>query len=55
MDFGRFLDVLRAFGREDVDYILVGGVAVNLHGVVRATEDIDLLVRPEPDRARSCG
>jgi hypothetical protein len=49
MDFGRFLDVLRALGREDVDYILVGGVAVNLHGVVRATEDIELFVRPEPE------
>ncbi len=48
MDFGRFLDVLRAFERAQVDYILVGGVAVNLHGIVRATEDIDFFVRPEP-------
>ncbi len=47
MDFGRFLDVLRAFDAARVDYILVGGVAVNLHGIVRATEDIDIFVRPE--------
>lgn len=48
MDFGRFLDVLRALERAKVDYVLVGGVAVNLHGIIRATEDVDLFVRPEP-------
>lgn len=48
MDFTRFLDVIRAFERAKVDYVLVGGVAVNLHGIVRATEDIDFFVRPEP-------
>ena len=47
MDLGRFLDVLRAFENEQVEYVLVGGVAVNLHGIVRATEDIDVFVRPE--------
>ena len=47
MDFGRFLDILRAFEGAGVEYILVGGVAVNLHGIVRATEDIDFFVRPE--------
>ena len=46
MEFGRFLDVIRAFDRARVEYILVGGVAVNLHGIVRATEDIDFFVRP---------
>jgi hypothetical protein len=47
MEFGRFLDVIRAFERSRVEYILVGGVAVNLHGIVRATEDIDFFVRAE--------
>ena len=46
MDFGRFLDVARAFEREGVEYILVGGVAVNLHGLARTTEDVDFFVRP---------
>ncbi len=46
MEFERFLDVVRAFERARVEYILVGGVAVNLHGIVRATEDIDFFVRP---------
>lgn len=45
MDFGRFLDVIRALERAGVEYILVGGVAVNLHGIARATEDVDFFVR----------
>lgn len=47
MDFGAFLDVVRAFEREEVEYILVGGVAVNLHGVVSATEDVEFFLRPD--------
>lgn len=39
MDFSVFLDVVRALEHAEVEYILVGGVAVNLHGVVRATEE----------------
>ena len=49
MDFEKFLDLLRALAREGVDYVLVGGVALNLHGIVRTTEDIDLFIRPEAD------
>jgi hypothetical protein len=47
MDFERFLELLRALAREEVEYVLVGGVALNLHGLVRATEDVDLFVRPD--------
>ncbi len=46
MSFDQFLAVLRAFAREGVEYVLVGGVAVNIHGIVRTTEDIDFFVRP---------
>ncbi len=49
MEFARFLDLVRALGAAKVEYILVGGVAVNLHGIVRATEDIDFFVRPDPE------
>ena len=49
MELSRVLDVLRAFGRERVEYVLVGGVALALHGLVRATQDIDLFVAPSPD------
>jgi hypothetical protein len=43
------LPLLRALAEHDVEYVLVGGVAVNFHGILRATEDVDLFVRPEPD------
>ena len=49
MDFEVFLSLLESLEEEGVEYIIVGGVALNLHGLIRATEDIDLFVRPEPD------
>ncbi len=39
------LDLLSRFHDEGVEYVLVGGQAVRLNGYVRATEDIDVLVR----------
>ncbi len=44
--FGRLLADL---SRADVDYILVGGVAVALSGYARATEDVDILVQANPE------
>jgi hypothetical protein len=37
-------EVLRAFQRQRVKYILVGGIAVNLLGSLRSTIDMDILV-----------
>jgi predicted nucleotidyltransferase len=34
-----------------VKYVVVGGFAVALHGVVRATKDIDVLIEPTLDNA----
>ena len=45
-----------ALEENKVDYFVVGGMAVNLHGLVRATEDIDLFINPTSeniDRLRS--
>ena len=39
------LRVLRAFDREGLDYVLIGAAAMGFHGVVRATEDLDLFIR----------
>jgi len=47
--FGRFLDIVRALSAEDVDYILIGGFAVILHGLFRLTADIDIFVKPEAE------
>ena len=30
-----------------VEYIIVGGVAMNLHGLTRATQDVDLFIKPD--------
>ena len=38
--------VLEALEREGVHYVVFGGAALNLHGFVRATEDIDIFVEP---------
>ena len=37
-------DVLRAFQKNKVKYVLVGGLAVNLQGAFRSTVDLDILV-----------
>jgi hypothetical protein len=47
-DFKEFLRLLNA---HDVDYLVVGGYAVGLHGYPRATIDLDLWVRATPDNA----
>lgn len=41
-----FLKLLRRFQEEGVEYVLVGGQAVRLNGFVRATEDVDVLLKP---------
>jgi len=49
VDENRFALVIRllaALAEEEVEYVLVGGLAMGLHGLVRATEDVDLFVRP---------
>ena len=39
--------LLRLFEKHQVDYALCGGLAVMIHGYVRATQDIDVLLRKE--------
>lgn len=43
----RVLRVCRLLNQHRVRYLLAGGVAANLHGSVRATRDVDLLVPPD--------
>lgn len=44
--------VLRALGEANVEYLVVGGVAVVLHGHLRTTADLDLVIRLEPDNVQ---
>jgi hypothetical protein len=41
-----FLKLLWRFQEEGVDYVLIGGQAVRLNGYLRATEDVDVLLKP---------
>ena len=43
-----FRDLLAAFNAKHVDYLVVGGHALAAHGLVRATKDLDVWVRPTP-------
>ena len=45
MDRDEILRVLRAFEASGLEYVLIGATAMGLHGVVRATEDLDLFIR----------
>lgn len=40
--------ILRALAEHRVEYVLIGGLAVQTHGHVRTTNDADLIPAPEP-------
>ena len=40
--------ILRTLAEHEVDYVLIGGLAVQTHGHVRTTNDADLIPAPEP-------
>ncbi len=40
-------NVARRFSDAGIDYAVIGGMALALHGFVRPTQDVDLLVSPE--------
>ncbi len=45
--FSDFLEILNAFAKNGVEYILIGGFAVIIHGFPRLTSDIDIFLKPE--------
>ena len=48
-----YIDLFSALARHKVDYLLIGGLAVSLHGVERATMDVDITVAMNPDNLAS--
>ena len=44
-----YLDLFHALDRDEVRYLLVGGLAINIYGVERATMDVDLMLALDPD------
>lgn len=47
-----FEELLARLSTANVDYVLVGGLAVAFCGYVRATEDMDILVRVDDENIR---
>src|SRR5215210_142015 len=47
MEFEVIKRLLGAFEHEQVHYAIFGAVAMNLHGLARFTEDLDVFVEPE--------
>jgi predicted nucleotidyltransferase len=48
----RLVTVCRLLNDAGVRYVIVGGFALALHGAVRATKDVDVLIDPTLDNAR---
>ena len=47
-----FRDLLAEFNARRVEFLLVGAHALAAHGHVRATQDLDVWVRPSPENAK---
>lgn len=47
-----FRDLLTTFADGGVEFVLIGGWAMALHGHGRGTDDLDVLVRPTPENAK---
>jgi len=48
-----FKDLLRALNANEVKYLIIGGHAYGVHVEPRATKELDLFVRSDPDNAKA--
>jgi len=44
-------DLLRSLNAHKVEFVIIGATAFPIHGYARATLDIDIFIRPEPENA----
>lgn len=44
--------IFASFQKHEVKYVVIGGIAAVLHGVPRATFDLDILIEAAPDNAQ---
>jgi hypothetical protein len=47
-------ELFEALGSRDIPYAVIGGVAVNLHGIPRMTYDVDIVVAMDEPSLRAC-
>ena len=52
MERDELLRILRAFESEGLEYVLIGATAMGFQGLIRATEDVDLLMKATPENVR---
>lgn len=57
---GEYIEFVKSLEAADIEYATCGGLAMAVHGYVRATKDLDFLIRPEDldkafDVARASG
>lgn len=48
----RLQGVFSSFHKNNVHYVIIGGIAAILHGVPRATFDLDILIEATPENAQ---
>ncbi len=53
MKFAIFDAICKALNEADVRYLVAGGLAVNAHGYLRLTYDIDLVIQLDPKNIRA--
>ena len=51
MSAARYEAIIKALEDADVRYVIAGGFAVNLHGFLRFTKDLDLIIDLDPANA----
>lgn len=44
-----FAELVEAFNKNKVEFVIVGAHAVAFHGYARGTKDLDILIRPTPE------
>ena len=49
---GDLVGICRQLNQRNVNYIVIGGMAINIHGFTRNTEDINLLIETEEENER---
>jgi predicted nucleotidyltransferase len=48
-------ELLRALVHHDVDFVVIGGIAMVLHGSARVTRDLDIAYAPTPANLKALG
>jgi len=48
----QYLDVFRSFQKNNVRYVILGGIAAIIYGVPRTTFDLDILIDATPSNAQ---